>query len=93
MDIELNDELINEGLAREVVNRIQKTRKDLNLNVSDRIKVQYLADEKLANVLSEHHDYIAGETLATELASVDASGQHNFDIDGHSLSITIEKLN
>tara|TARA_R110002110_G_scaffold301156_1_gene515111 strand:+ start:77182 stop:80334 length:3153 start_codon:yes stop_codon:yes gene_type:complete len=93
MDIALNDELINEGLAREVVNRIQKTRKDLNLNVSDRIKVQYLADEKLANVLSEHHDYIAGETLATELANVDASGQHNFDIDGHSLSITIEKLN
>ncbi len=47
LDINLDDALLREGLAREVVNRIQKTRKDLNLNVSDRISVTYNADGEL----------------------------------------------
>ncbi len=46
MDCVLTDDLMDEGLAREVVNRIQKTRKDIGLNVTDRIIIDFSADEK-----------------------------------------------
>jgi len=93
LDLELNESLIREGLAREVVNRIQKTRKDLNLNVSDRIAVSYQADDELMQAIAEHHAYVAGETLATRLQADGEHWRHHFEIDGYALSITIEKLN
>lgn len=93
MDIQLTDALLREGLAREIVNRIQKTRKDLNLNVADRIKVNYQADSELEHAIKEHQDYIAKETLCTELSSSKGNYQHDFEIDGQQLSFNIEKLN
>jgi len=92
MDIELTDGLLREGLAREIVNRIQKTRKDLNLNVADRIKVTYKADSELEQAISEHQDYIAKETLCTELNSQPETGEHSFDIEGQNISFSIERL-
>ena len=92
MDVSLSDALLREGLAREIVNRIQKTRKDLNLNVADRIRIGYQADNELAHAINEHQDYIVRETLCTELQQlVDGVFQHDFDIDGHTLSLNIEK--
>jgi isoleucyl-tRNA synthetase len=63
MDCTLDQELINEGLAREMVNRIQKTRKDLNLNVADRIDVTIFTSDELSKVFDKYKDYIASETL------------------------------
>lgn len=93
LDIKLDAVLIREGLAREVVNRIQKTRKDLNLNVSDRIKVSYHAADELLQAIDEHRDYIAGETLATQLEAGGQNWRYQFDIDGYELSIAIKKMN
>ena len=96
LDIQLTDTLLREGLAREIVNRIQKTRKDLNLNVADRIKVIYQADTELEHAISEHRDYIARETLCTDLntsSSEKSDLQHDFDIDGQQLSLNIERVN
>ena len=90
MDCELNDDLIDEGLAREVINRIQKTRKDIGLNVTDRISITYNADERLASAIEKHRDYIAGETLCNTFTAASAS-THSFDVDGNALTLDIQK--
>ena len=89
MDCVLNPELIREGLAREVVNRIQKTRKDIGLNVMDRIVLRYQASGELALAISEHHDYICHETLADSLTT--GTGNLTFDIDEFTLQLSLNK--
>ena len=91
MDCELNDDLIDEGLAREVVNRIQKTRKDIGLNVTDRITVSYSTSDKLAAAIEKHSDYIARETLCNTFVAAEAD-EHSFDVEGNELKLDIEKV-
>ncbi|HEX7037149.1 MAG TPA: isoleucine--tRNA ligase [Pseudomonadales bacterium] len=64
LDTTLDDELIRGGYAREIVNRIQRHRKELGLNVADRIRVGYDGDAELVRAAREHSEYIMGETLA-----------------------------
>ncbi len=64
---ELNDDLILEGLAREVVRRVQDLRKTAGLEISDRIKVQYSATPNLAKSIEAYRDYITAETLTVQL--------------------------
>ena len=89
MDCTLDEALLREGLAREVVNRIQKTRKDIGLNVSDRIAVTYQADSELANAIGEHKEYIAHETLCSSLHSSPDKCEFSFDIDDMKLGLSI----
>jgi len=91
LDLELNDELIAEGLAREVINRIQKLRKTMDLNVADRIKVYYQADDKLQQVINEFNDMICQETLTLELINDSQSDMESNDIDGYALQLAIVK--
>ncbi|MCC7479113.1 isoleucine--tRNA ligase [bacterium] len=76
LDTHLSDELRSEGLAREVVNRLQQKRKDLDLAYDARVRVAWAiegsaADSPLAAAIAAHHSYIAGEVLASELVQVD----------------------
>ncbi len=71
MSCQLDDELMAEGLAREIVNRIQKTRKDMNFNVSDRIIASFVGSKELMSAAETHSDYICRETLCNKLESVD----------------------
>ena len=90
----LNDELVLEGQAREVVNRIQKSRKDMGLNVTDRITIKLDAHDELANAVIAHEDYIKGETLADAIeAANDSLGEDafEFEIDDKSLKFSIQK--
>ncbi len=90
LDTRLTDELINEGLAREVVNRVQKLRKESGLAVSDRIRLDVRTDAKIAGAVTAFKDYISKETLATQLdLGAGAVMQHSatFDIDGVELGI------
>jgi len=89
LDCSLNPALVREGLAREVVNRIQKTRKDSGLNVTDRIDVRYRAEGELAEAIREHAEYIRQETLCDSLET--GGGDLNFDIDEHTLNISLDK--
>jgi isoleucyl-tRNA synthetase len=89
LDCALDPALIKEGLAREVVNRIQKTRKDLGLNVSDRVSIAYTADAELAEAIAEHAEHIKRETLCTELTLAAGTSSSNFDIDEQKLGLTI----
>ncbi len=88
LDCTLNEALIREGLAREVVNRIQKTRKDLGLNVSDRIDITFSASPELLTAIEAHQEYVQRETLALSM-SVGDSGHVQFDIDDHQLELTV----
>lgn len=67
LDISMNNALVEEGIARELVNRIQNIRKDSGFEVTDRIHVQILHHKKMEAALTSNKSYICGETLANEL--------------------------
>jgi len=93
LDCQLTDELVDEGLARECINRIQRTRKELGFNVEDRIKITFTSEsQRLKGAILKHKDYICGETLALSLSedSANKNGQ-SFSIDEHELTLEITK--
>ena len=63
----LNENLINEGIAREIINRVQNIRKNQGLDVTDKIEINLKNNEKLEEALNSNLDYIKGETLAIKL--------------------------
>ncbi|MBL7666141.1 MAG: isoleucine--tRNA ligase [Bacteriovoracaceae bacterium] len=88
----LDQNLIDEGLAREVVNRIQKTRKDLEFNVADRIHVSYQASPKMSEVIEKFKSYISSETLSTKITSaIKLDDPKEFDIDEEIIKISLKK--
>ncbi len=71
LDVTITEELHKEGIARELVNRIQNARKDSGLEVTDKIKLTVLNHENLQQSISENKEYIMSETLTNELVFVD----------------------
>jgi isoleucyl-tRNA synthetase len=69
VDATLTPELRREGLAREVVRRVQAMRKDAGFDISDRITTYFVAAGELAQVFSTWSDYIQAETLTTRLVA------------------------
>ena len=69
LDIQLDEKLIAEGTARELVNRIQNIRKAKDFNITDRIEVVVTADEKIDQALAQFGDYICNEVLANAISS------------------------
>lgn len=67
LDINLNDELITEGNARELINRIQNLRKDKNFNVTDRIRVHLNAHPDLIQAINNFKNLICNEILANSI--------------------------
>ena len=67
LDITLNPKLINEGIARELVNRIQNYRKDAGFKVIDKIDIYLKSEQKLEKAVEENFDYILSETLADSI--------------------------
>ena len=86
---DLTPELVREGLAREVVRRVQELRKSSGFQISDRIRVRFQASAQIAQAIAEHHDYIAGETLAVALQAGAVSADA-WLIDAESLAVQIE---
>lgn len=73
LDIHIDERLKSEGIARELVNRIQNLRKDSGLEVTDRIEVQLLKDDQLVDALAENEAYVKAEVLANNIAWVTES--------------------
>ncbi len=90
IDCKLDQDLINEGLAREVVNRIQKSRKDLGFNVADRIVVTFNGDIELENAIADHKEYIAKETLANSIEKGEAADLE-YKIEEFKVTFNIKK--
>jgi isoleucyl-tRNA synthetase len=92
LDLELDDALRREGLARELVRSLNDLRKEVGLDIADRIGIAIDADDGVAAAVAAHADYIKGEVLAVELGlSSGGPHDHELTIDGHTVRATIEK--
>jgi isoleucyl-tRNA synthetase len=94
LDVQISDELRYEGVARDLVNRIQNMRKDSGLEVQDKINIQLASEEALVAASVEHFgDYIRTETQAQALAISKAlPDAEDFDLDGLMVKIAIAKV-
>jgi len=90
LNLELTDELLREGLAREVVHAVQAARKSAGLNVEDRIALRLGGDDGLLEAVRAHEGYVSAETLATSLETDGADGEPA-TIEGRELRISVEK--
>lgn len=90
LDTNITPELSREGMARDTIRFIQDTRKEMGLNVSDRVKITYNADSDLSLAISEHKNMIMENVLALELESGNAN-DYSIEIENHKLSIKIQK--
>jgi isoleucyl-tRNA synthetase len=95
VDVTLTPELAREGLARDLVRRIQTLRKDADFQLDDRIVTYYEAGNELNAVVGEWRDYIQAETLSLELAPgpvpADVARQEAFKLDGHPVVLGVKK--
>ena len=93
INTEVTQELRDEGLARELVRRIQEMRKTAGFEIADRIRLAYEGDPDLTRVLETWRDYIAQETLATTFEPGAGNGHaEDLDIDGAKLHVAIDKV-
>ena len=91
LDTQLDEELINEGLAREFVNRVQNIRKSEGFDVTDRVVLNVNAPEQMQNALTATEDYIKNETLAEEINFSDSVKGSELEINEFSLNVEIIK--
>jgi isoleucyl-tRNA synthetase len=92
LDISMTEELIQEGTARELINRIQNIRKNSDLEVTDRIVVQFESHAETDAAIRNFDEYIRTEVLAVELQIVQEADAEKVDVlDGVSISILVRK--
>ena len=89
LELELDDELLAEGWAREIVHAVQKARRDAGLEISDRIALTLDGDAALLEAARQHQRYIAGETLAVSVAYEFLEGVEALPLDGRALRLGV----
>ncbi|HEY8311191.1 MAG TPA: DUF5915 domain-containing protein, partial [Gemmatimonadaceae bacterium] len=96
IDPAVTPELRREGIAREVVNRVQRLRKELGFAVSDRITLTVAGEAELLEAVSAHRDWISAEVLAPELHSAPlldgAHPAYHLDLDGLAADVTLTRI-
>lgn len=92
LDTDLTEELILEGIARELVNKINSMRREANFAVTDRVRVQLGASEKVKKSLIVFGDYVKEEVLAIEMSYGYSPDSTQWDINGEPTAIFIEKV-
>lgn len=94
LDIELSDSLISEGIARELVSKLQNLRKESNLEVTDKIKVKIESHPYIKNSIISYKTYICTEILATEMEFEEQiTGGAEIEIDDNKLNVQLIKEN
>lgn len=92
LDIEMTDALLNEGVARELVNRIQNLRKSNGYEITDKIAVQIENRAEIARAVTDYHDYIASQVLATSLTLVDTlADATDLDFEDFVVKVKVER--
>lgn len=97
LDTTLNDDLIREGMARELVHQVQQMRKEAGLEIADRITLYYDGDAQMADLVRRHRDYVMREVLAEETrAGVPQEGgpvyRKTLHLDGRELRVAIAQI-
>jgi isoleucyl-tRNA synthetase len=94
LDIELSDNLREEGIARELISKLQTLRKEADLEVTDKINVQIEAHPYIKNSISNYKTYICTEILATMLEEVDATSlPAEINVDDNLIKVKLTKAN
>jgi len=93
INTELDSDLVREGLVRDLVRHIQNIRKEIGLDVADRIHIAYAAGDKLAEAVAAHSEYLAGETLALEIKrrTEPPDSAHMVKLGSESIHLVISK--
>ena len=89
LDTTLTPELLDEGLARELISKVQQLRKQKDFEMMDKIKIYLEADDVVKSAVEKHKAYIMTETLALDI--IEKKGRTEYDLNGHITWIDVEK--
>lgn len=95
LDVNVTDDLRNEGIARELINRVQNIRKNRNYDITDRIKLTIEPTDFISQAVASHADYISNQVLANEISVSELTNVEEdcvLEIDGNIVKIAVEKL-
>jgi isoleucyl-tRNA synthetase len=93
VDATLTEDIESEGYAREVIRRVQEMRKDLDLDIEARIRLELdVADDRVAALVRQHEDLIAEEVRAAEFGPVDDGHRKEWDVEGVTMTLAVEPL-
>ena len=92
LNTELTEDLIHEGLAREIISKVQNLRKTKEFDIADRIKLYYSSDNDVKTAIKEFEEFIKNETLSIEIIELDNPNDtiEQFDINGHNCYLEVE---
>ena len=92
LDTNLTEELIEEGFVYEVISKIQTMRKEADFEVMDHIKVAIVGNDKIADIVMNNKDKIAGKVLADDIVTGDTLAvSKEWNVNGEQVTIGIEK--
>lgn len=91
LDIRLTKALVEEGLAREIISKVQNMRKNAGFELTDRIRLEYLADDEVTAAIDNFQDYVMSEVLAVaiERKQVSEASFEKWDINGHPAELRV----
>ena len=92
LDIDISDDLLKEGIARELVNRIQNLRKAQDFEITDRIAIAISSNEKLDAAIQEFSDYIKVQVLADTLEITEKTHSTEIDVNDEAITIDVKKI-
>jgi isoleucyl-tRNA synthetase len=90
LDLELDDELRNEGLARELIRSLNDLRKATGLDIADRINLGLATSDRVWEVVEQHHAYVTGEVLAVSVERRDTA-EHPLTVDDETVHVDIQR--
>ncbi len=91
LNTELTTDLINEGIAREIVRKVQSIRKELDLVITDHIRIYYDGNETIDNVMESFEAYIKNETLAEEIIK-QANVSEEYELNDETAELKVERI-
>lgn len=91
LDTTLTEELIREGYARELINKIQYSRKEQGFQIMDRVEVFLHSDAEVLAAVDEYRDYIMGETLCDAISFTSDADMQSVDLNGKSMLLKVQK--
>ncbi|MDD2475569.1 MAG: isoleucine--tRNA ligase [Dysgonamonadaceae bacterium] len=92
LDVNLSDDLLKEGIARELVNRIQNLRKTQDFEITDRINIAISSNEKLNGAITDFSDYIKSQVLADSLTITSQEFKNEIEINEELITLDVEKI-
>ena len=92
LNTELTNDLIMEGIARELVSKVQNLRKAKDFDIADRITLYYNGDEEVTNAVNKFDEFIKSETLSLDI-KIKSNLQEEVDLNGHTTYIDVERAN